>query len=49
MAQPEAYIGNAGDLFDKHGNLINESTLEFSRKFMLAFSEWVTKITTSKI
>jgi len=49
MAQPEAYIGNAGDLFDKHGNLINESTLEFSRKFMLAFSEWVTKITAPKI
>jgi chromate reductase len=49
MAQPEAYIGNAGDLFDKYGNLINESTLEFSQKFMLAFSEWVTKITAPKI
>jgi chromate reductase len=49
MAQPEAYISNAGDLFDKQGNLLNESNLEFLRKFMLAFSEWVTKITAPKI
>ena len=49
MTQPEAYIGNAAELFDIHGNLINESTLEFSRKFMRAFSEWVTKITASNI
>jgi len=48
MAQPEAYIGNAGELFDDHGNLISESTREFSRKFMLAFSEWVIKITVPK-
>ena len=48
MAQPEAYISNAGDLFDKNGNLTDDSTLKFSRKFMLAFSEWVTKITASK-
>lgn len=49
MAQPEAYIGNAEELFDDHGNLINKETLEFSRKFMMAFSEWVTKITAPKI
>jgi len=49
MAQPEAYIGNAGELFDDHGNMIQESTREFSRKFMLAFSEWVIKITAPKI
>jgi chromate reductase len=48
MAQPEAYIGNAGEMFDDHGNLIHESTREFSRKFMLAFSEWIIKITTPK-
>jgi len=49
MAQPEAYIGNAEGLFDDNGNLINESTLEFSQKFMMAFSEWVTRITAPKI
>jgi hypothetical protein len=48
MAQPEAYISNAEKLFDDSGNLINESTLEFSRKFMMAFSEWVIKITKPK-
>ena len=48
MAQPEAYIGNAEELFDDHGNLINKETIEFSRKFMMAFSEWVTKITAPK-
>jgi len=48
MAQPEAYIGNAEELFDDHGNMINKETLEFSRKFMMAFSEWVTKITAPK-
>ena len=49
MAQPEAYIGNAGEMFDDHGHLINDSTREFTRKFMLAFSEWVMKITASKV
>ena len=49
MAQPEAYIGNAGEMFDDHGNLINDSTREFTRKFMLAFSEWVLKITAPKV
>lgn len=41
MAQPEAYIGGAADLFDASGNLTNESTKEFLRTFMLAFEKWV--------
>jgi len=49
MAQPEAYIGNAREMFDDHENLINDSTREFTRKFMLAFSEWVMKITAPKV
>ena len=49
MAQPEAYMGNAGELFDEQGILIQESTREFARKFMLAFSEWVLKITAPKV
>jgi len=41
MAQPEAYIGEASNLFDDKGNLVNESILEFSKNFMMAFAEWV--------
>jgi chromate reductase, NAD(P)H dehydrogenase (quinone) len=41
MAQPEAYVGNAAGLFDAAGNLTNEGTREFLRKFMAAFAVWV--------
>lgn len=41
MAQPEAYIGGASELFDDKGNLINESTKEFLKTFMSAFEKWV--------
>ena len=41
MAQPEAYIGNAANLFDEKGNLTNDSTREFIIKFMQAFAAWV--------
>jgi len=41
MPQPEAYIGGAADLFDESGNLINESTKTFLKKFMGAFEKWV--------
>ena len=41
MAQPEAYIGDAADLFDKNGNLTNESTKEFLGSFLAAFEEWI--------
>jgi len=43
MAQPEAYIGGAAKLFDERSNLINESTREFLKKFMAAFTEWVAR------
>jgi chromate reductase, NAD(P)H dehydrogenase (quinone) len=42
LQQPEAYIGNAASLFDKEGNLINDSTREFLINFMQTFSVWVT-------
>ncbi len=48
MQQPEAYMGNAADLFDESDNLINESTREFAVKFMQAFTRWTT-INTSSI
>jgi len=41
MQQPEAYIGNAANLFDNSGNLINESTQKFLHIFLDTFSKWV--------
>ena len=41
MAQPEAYIGGAGALFDDNGKLINDSTKDFLSLFMKAFEEWI--------
>lgn len=41
MAQPEAYIGHAGELFDDQGRLTNDSTKEFFRSFMEAFEKWI--------
>ena len=41
MQQPEAYIGNAANLFDERGNLANDSIEEFVTKFMQAFARWV--------
>jgi len=41
MQQPEAYIGNAADLFDDKGSLANEGTREFMQKFMQSFAQWI--------
>jgi chromate reductase len=41
MQQPEAYIGQAADLFDKNGDLVNESTRDFAQTFMRAFASWI--------
>jgi chromate reductase, NAD(P)H dehydrogenase (quinone) len=41
MQQPEAYIGNAGNLFDESGNLATDSIREFVTKFIQAFAAWV--------
>jgi len=45
MQQPEAYIGNAYDLFDDKGNLINESTKSFLGSFITSFEKWVARNT----
>jgi chromate reductase len=45
MQQPEAYIGNAGELFDESGKIINEKTKEFLQKFIDSYGEWAAKIT----
>jgi chromate reductase, NAD(P)H dehydrogenase (quinone) len=41
MQQPEAYIGNAGSLFDADGSLAGGPFREFATKFMQAFHSWV--------
>lgn len=41
MAQPEAYIGGAPELFDNQGKLINTSTKEFLKNYMTAFEKWI--------
>ena len=41
MAQPEAYIGGAGALFDERGKLINDSTKDFLNSYMKAFEKWI--------
>ena len=43
MAQPEAYIGHAGDLFDERGDIKNEGTREFLTGFVAAFGAWIEK------
>lgn len=41
MAQPEAYIGGATELFDDNGKLTNDSTKDFLKTYMEAFEKWV--------
>lgn len=41
MAQPEAYIGGAPELFDDNGKLTNDSTKEFLKDYMTAFEKWI--------
>jgi chromate reductase len=41
MHQPEAYLSNAGAMFDADGKLVDESTEKFLRQFMTAFVDWV--------
>ena len=41
MAQPEVYIGEADQLFDAAGRLINDETRKFLRGFMQAYAAWV--------
>ena len=43
LQQPEAYISNAGKLFDDSGKLIDESTRGFFTKYLQAFAAWIEK------
>ena len=41
LAQPEAYVGNSGALFDSEGQLKNEATEKFLRDFGATFARWI--------
>jgi chromate reductase len=41
LAQPEAYVGGAGDLFDEAGAIKKPETRQFLDKFMAAFAAWI--------
>jgi chromate reductase len=43
LAQPEAYVGNSGKLFDEKGELINDSTREFLAAYGKAFKAFIEK------
>lgn len=43
MQQPEAYIGNALNLFDAKGTLTNPATCDFLTKYMQSFAQWVAR------
>jgi chromate reductase, NAD(P)H dehydrogenase (quinone) len=44
MPYPEAYIPDAGTLFDEQGRLTNAATREFLAGFMKSFETWVGKL-----
>jgi len=48
MQQPEAYVGNAANLFDESGNLANDSIKEFAAKYIHAFAAWVETNTSNR-
>jgi NAD(P)H-dependent FMN reductase len=43
MQQPEAYIGNVGDLLDESGKVTNSGVTKLLEQFMSAFKTWVEK------
>jgi NAD(P)H-dependent FMN reductase/ketosteroid isomerase-like protein len=44
MQQPEAYVANAGELFDERGTLKSDKTREFLTQYMIAFGKWIAQI-----
>jgi len=44
LQQPEAYVGNAGTLFDAEGRVTNKDSEAFLRQFASAFDGWIDKL-----
>jgi len=43
LQQPEAYVGFVNKSLDEAGNLVNDTTRDFVRKYMEAFAAWVVR------
>ena len=43
MAQPEAYIGNAAEIFKEDGTTVVEATEKFLKSFVESYQKWVEK------
>lgn len=43
LQQPEAYIGNAMELLDDNGVLVNENTKNFLKSYVDAYIAWIEK------
>lgn len=41
MAQPEAYIGDAAQLFDENGKLTQDDSKQFFITFIKSFEQWI--------
>jgi chromate reductase len=41
LQAPEAYISGADKLFDAQGQLVNDASREFLKKFIAAYARWV--------
>jgi chromate reductase len=41
LQQPEMYIGGAAKLFGENGELTNEGTRDYLKKFLAAYTQWV--------
>jgi len=48
MAQPEAYISGAADLFGDDSTVKSEDTAKFLGTYMTAFAAWIEKIAPGK-
>ena len=47
MQQPEAYVGNVGDVMNAHGTITKEETDTFLKDFMRAFERWTSAAQTT--
>lgn len=44
LQQPEAYVGNAGTLFDAEGRVQNAATEDFLRSLARTFDQWIDRL-----